>query len=188
MAKINTRSGWDAYTQLMCPDPDARRDNLMLENLRLHHKYECLADPRIFDTMVDEPEYRFYGSRGNPVLLGMQEVQAFYYAQWEARSSLVELDVNHIAFADWGAAAAGVMHQQVPVESLGQRAAGDLEPADWYLVETHLSWFFPSTEIDGEMRLGGEVCHIDGAGATVTPIAPEDVLTMDEAILQFADT
>ena len=115
----------------------------------------------------------------------MDQVQAFYYAQWESRSSLVELDVNQLAFADWGAAAAGVMHQQVPAEALGDRATG---AADWYLVETHLSWFFPYREIEGVMRLEGEICHIDGAGATISPIAPEDVLTMEEAAAEFAGT
>jgi len=187
MTKISTRSGWNAYTRHMRTDPGSERDNAVLENMRLHHKYECLADPRIFDTMVPDPEYRFFGSRGNPVLRGMDEVQAFYYSLWDAQSSLVELDVGHIAFADWGAAAAGVMRQQVPAASLGARSATTAK-ADWYLVETHLSWFFPYREIDGEMRLVGEICHIDGAGATLSPIAPDDVLTMEEAIAEYAGT
>lgn len=157
----------------------------MLHNMRLHHKYECLADPRMFATMVPEPEYRFYGSRGNPVLVGMEEVQAFYYAQWAARSILVELSVNYVAFAGWGAAAAGAMRQQVPADTIGDRVGGD---AEWSLVETHLSWFFPYREIDRVVRLEGEICHIDGVGATISPIAPDDVLTMSEAAAEFAGT
>jgi hypothetical protein len=182
--KIRTISGWDAYTSLM-DDTKSEREQQILHNMRLHHKYECLGDPRIFDTMVPEPEYRFYGSRGNPVLVGMEQVQAFYYAQWESQSSLVELDVSHLAFADWGAAAAGSMRQQVPAAALGDRATSG---AEWYLVETHLSWFFPYRDIDGDVRLEGEVCHIDGAGAKITPISPEHVLTMEEAVAEFAHT
>jgi hypothetical protein len=177
VGKISVRSGWDAYTRLMSGDPSRSREDAMLHNMRLHHRYECLADPRIFATMVPEPEYHFYGSRGNAILHGMDEVQAFYYSAWASRSSLVELDVDYVAFADWGAAAAGCMRQQVPAADGG-----------WSLVETHLSWFFPYREIGGQILLGGEVCHIDAAGATRTPIAPADVLSMDEAAAQFADT
>jgi len=188
MAKVSARQGWDAYTQLMTGDPARRREDAMLHNMRLHHRYECLADPRIFATMVPQPEYRFYGVPGTTELHGMDEVQAFYNGAWAARTSLVELDVDYVAFADWGAAAAGCMRQQVPASEADFFGGKGPDESAWYLVETHLSWFFPYEEIDGEMRLGGEICHIDAAGTTRTLIAPADVLTMDEAIAQFADT
>lgn len=195
MAKISVRSGWDAYTKLMTGEPTHAREDAILHNMRLHHRYECLADRRIFATMVPEPEYRFYGVAGNVQLHGMDEVKAFYEGNWAARSSLVELHVEFVAFGDWGAAAAGFMRQQVPAESAGffppEESDGDDVPpaeAEWYLLETHLSWFFPYEEIDGEVRLGGEVCYVDAGGTTRTPIAPADVLSMDEAVAQFADT
>jgi len=62
------------------------------------------------------------------------------------------------------------------------------DETEWYLVETHLSWFLPYEEIDGEVRLGGETCHIEAAGTTRTLTFPADVLTMDEVIAKFADT
>ena len=171
MAKISVRSGWDAYTRLITGDGDHAREDAILHNMRLHHRYECLADRRIFATMVPEPDYRFYGAGGNIQLHGMAEVQSFYEANWAAQSSLVELHVEFVAFGDWGAAAAGFMRQQVPAESAGffksESAGTDEVPADeagWYLLETHLSWFFPYEDIDGEVRLGGEVFadgHID---------------------------
>jgi hypothetical protein len=191
MAKISVRSGWDAYTKLMTGEAADARNDAILHNMRLHHRYECLADRRIFPTMVPEPEYRFYGAAGNIQLHGMDEVQAFYEGNWAARSSLVELHVEFVAFGDWGAAAAGFMRQQVPAESAGFFPSDDATPvdeADWYLLETHLSWFFPYEEIGGEVRLGGEVCYVDAAGTTRTPVAPADVLSMAEAVEQFADT
>lgn len=195
MAKISVRSGWDACTRLMKNDGDHAREDAILHNMRLHHRYECLADHRILATMVPEPEYRFYGVAGNIQLHGMAEVQAFYEANWAARSSLVELHVEFVAFGDWGAAAAGFMRQQVPAESAGffksdSERADEMraDEAEWYLVETHLSWFFPYEDIDGEVRLGGEVCYVDAGGTTRTPVAPGDVLTLDEAVAQFADT
>ncbi len=182
--KISPIKGWHAYTTHMDAETDPKR-KAMLDNMRHHLKYECLADPEIFNTMVPEPDYRFYASYDNAVIKGMPDVQQFYYNIWDTRSSLVELNITHCAAADWGVACAGEWYQQVPGETLIADGTEVPDPDAWYLSRADLSWFFPFEEIDGKMLLVGEICYIDEAGATLTQLAPEDVLSMEEAQAEF---
>lgn len=187
--KIQPLNGWHAYTALMDAETDPKR-KAMLDNMRHHLKYECLADPEIFNTMVPDPDYRFYASFDNAIIKGMDDVQAFYANIWDTRSSLVELKIQHCAAADWGVACAGEWYQQMPGETLiadGATIGGDApDPDAWYLSHAHLSWFFPFREVDGTMMLGGEICYIDEAGSTLTRLDDKDVLTMDEAKAAWA--
>lgn len=184
--KIDPLKGWHRYTELMNAESDPRA-KAMLDNMRYHLKYECLGDPKIFASMVPDPDYRFYASFGNSVLKGMDEVQGFYNMMWDTRSSLVELKISHCATADWGVACAGEWYQQVPGETLIESGQEVDDPDAWYLSHAHLSWFFPFEEIDGKMLLVGEICYIDEPGATLEKLGPADVLSMDEAKAAWAE-
>tara|TARA_A100001037_G_scaffold306262_1_gene350276 strand:- start:2731 stop:3291 length:561 start_codon:yes stop_codon:yes gene_type:complete len=178
--RIEPIKGWHRYTEFMNAETDPRR-RAMLDNMRHHLKYECLCDPEIFDTMVPSPEYRFYGSFGNAVLKGMDEVKGFYQGDmWASQASLVELHIHRCAPADWGVACDGEWYQQIPGANLAADGA-DVDPERWYLSHAHLSWFFPFEEIDGRMLLVGEICYIDDPGSTIEPLDPGDVLTLEEA-------
>ena len=183
--KIEPIKGWHAYTAFMDAESDPKR-RAMIDNMRHHLKYECLADPEIFNTMVPEPDYRFYASYDNAVIKGMPAVQDFYHNIWDTRSSLVELAIHRCAAADWGVACDGEWFQQMPGETAIANGEDVDDPEAWYLSHAHLSWFFPFEEIDGKMLLGGEICYIDEQGATLEKLAPEDGLTMDEAKAAFA--
>jgi len=183
--KIQPLKGWHAYTDLMNQEQDPRR-KAMLENMRYHLKYECLADEEIFNTMVPDPEYKFYASYDNQVINGMAAVREFYDNIWNSRSSLVELKISHCAAADWGVACAGEWFQQVPGETLVANGQDIPNPDAWYLSQAHLSWFFPFREVDGVMKLVGEICYIDEAGATLHQLDDNDVLTMEEAKASWA--
>jgi hypothetical protein len=178
--KIDPLKGWHAYTALMNKQTDPAH-KAMLDNMRHHLKYECLADPEIFNTMVPDPDYRFYASFDNAVIQGMDPVKEFYANIWDTRSSLVELKIDHCAAADWGVACAGEWFQQMPGETLIADGQDVDDPKAWYLSHASLSWFFPFREIDGQMLLVGEICYIDEAGATLEKLDDADVLTMDEA-------
>jgi hypothetical protein len=178
--KIEPMNGWHAYTTLMNKEQDPKR-KAMLDNMRHHLKYECLADPAIFETMVPDPEYKFYASYDNAVISGMDAVKEFYDNIWDTRSSLVELKISHCAAADWGVACAGEWLQQVPGATLLADGQDIPDPDAWYLSHAHLSWFFPFREVDGKMLLGGEICYIDEPAATLQQLDNKDVLTMEEA-------
>jgi hypothetical protein len=177
--RIEPLKGWHRYTELMNAETDPRRQ-AMLNNMRHHLKYECLGDPEIFNTMVPNPEYRFYASFDNAVLNGMDQIKGFYNDIWNSKTSLVELVINRCAAADWGVACDGEWFQQVPGATLTDRDE-DIDPDAWYLSHAHLSWFFPFEEIGGQMLLGGEICYIDDPGSTVEKLDPADVLTLEEA-------
>jgi hypothetical protein len=178
--KIQPINGWHAYTALMDKETDPKK-KAMMDNMRHHLKYECLADPEIFNTMVPVPDYKFYASYDNLAIKGMEDVQAFYHNLWDTQSSLVELKISHCAVADWGVACAGEWFMQTPGKTLIADGTDVPNPDAWYLSRADLSWFFPMQEIDGKMLLVGEICYIDEAAATLIELDDADVLTMEEA-------
>ena len=182
--RIEPINGWHRYTELMCAETDPKKI-AMLNNMRHHLKYECLGDPEIFNTMVLNPEYRFYSSFDNAVLTGMNQIKDFYNNIWESRSSLVELVIRRCAAADWGVACEGEWFQQVPGTTLVE-TEDDIDPEAWYLSHANLSWFFPFEEVDGKMLLGGEICYIDDPGSTTEKLMPKDILSLDEAKASWA--
>ncbi|MBI1181763.1 MAG: hypothetical protein GC201_14520 [Alphaproteobacteria bacterium] len=184
--KIEPLKGWHRYTEFMNQQKDPR-GRAMLDNVRHHLKYECLGDPEIFNTMVPEPDYRFYAGYGNARLQGMEAVQKFYHDIWNTRSSLVELHIHRCATADWGIACDGEWYQQVPGETLIAQGQQVDDPKAWYLSHAHLSWFFPYEEVDGRMLLVGEICYVDEAGSTLRKLDPADVLSLEEAKEAWAD-
>jgi hypothetical protein len=186
IVKVDISKGWKQYTAWMDQEPDPRR-KAMIHNMRLHHKYECLADPAIFDTMVPKPEYVFYMGADPTVLKGMDEVQSFYYGNWEADSSFVDLEVTRCATNDWGAACDGSFYQQVPGSTLIAQGRDIPDPDAFYLAHTCMSWFFPYEDIDGEVKLGGEICYIDTSDQSLIKLDPKDVLTMEEARNNWVD-
>lgn len=183
--KIDPLKGWHRYTELMNAETDPKR-KAMLNNMRFHLKYECLGDHAIFDSMIPNPDYRFYPAFGVSTIQGMGPVKEFYYNMWDNDQSLVELKIDYCAPADWGVACAGEWLQQVPGKTLIADGNTDVDPDAWYISHAHLSWFFPFEEIDGKMLLVGEICYIDGDGATLTKLDDADVLTMEEAKASWA--
>jgi hypothetical protein len=184
--KVQPLNGWYRYTELMDAESDPRR-KAMLDNMRHHLKYECLCNPEIFQTIVPDPEYRFYASFDNAVLKGMDEVKNFYRNLWDSRSSLVELKIHRCAVADWGVACEGEWYQQTPGATLIADGQEVNDPDAWYLSHAHLSWFFPFREVDGVMLLEGEICYIDDPGSTLEMIDAGDVLTLEEAGAAWAN-
>lgn len=63
----------------------------------------------------------------------------------------------------------------------------DVEADAFYLSHANLSWFFPFHEVDGKMLLGGEICYVDEANATLDKLDPADVLTLEEARASWHD-
>jgi hypothetical protein len=157
--RVDILKGWRQYTEFMDRESDPRA-RAMLHNMRLHHKYECLVDPAIFDTMVPEPEYRFYAANGTTRLEGMKAVQGFYFDNWNHGRGLVDLNIEHCATAEWGVACDGWFDMQTPGAAAGGRSRADAEPEAHYLVRVQMSWFFPYETIDGEEKLWGEIWYI----------------------------
>ena len=184
--KINPNKGWYRYTEFMDSFSDPKHKS-MLNNMRHHLKYECLQDPEIFNTIVPNPEYKFFGSFNNGVLRGMKEVKDFYYNMWNSHSSLIELEIHHCSPADWGVACDGEWYQQVPGKALIEQGDKTVDPDKWYLSHAHLSWFFPFEDINGEMLLGGEICYIDETGSSLDEFDSKDILTLEEARTSWPD-
>ena len=139
--KIDPLKGWHRYTELMNQQEDPRF-RAMLDNMRHHLKYECLGDPEIFNTMVPEPDYRFYPAFGASVLQGMPAIKDFYHNMWDGCQSLVELAIHRCAPGDWGVACDGEWLQQIPGETLIADGNEDVDADAWYISHAHLAWFF----------------------------------------------
>jgi len=178
--KLDLTIGWHKYTEFMNSFSNPKY-KLMLNNMRHHLKYECLQDPEIFNTIIPNPEYKFYGSFNNAALNGMEEIKDFYYNLWNSNSSLVELHIDHCSPGDWGVACDGEWFQQIPGQTLYDQGNKDVNPKSFYLSHAHLSWFFPFKEIDEEMLLVGEICYIDELGSSLEELDKNNILTLEEA-------
>jgi len=179
MSKIEPVKGWHKYTKFMNSFSDKKHKN-MLNNMRHHLKYECLKDPEIFNTLIPDPEYRFYGGFNNAIINGIEDVKAFYYGIWDSDSSLVELDIHHCSVGDWGVACDGEWYQQMPGKVLIEQGNEDMDPNAYYLSHAHLSWFFPFREVNGLMLLEGEICYLDELGSTLNKLEKSDVASLEE--------
>lgn len=184
--QIDPLKGWYRYTELM-DQADNPASRAMLDNMRHHLKYECLGDPEIFNTMVANPEYRFYASFNNAVLKGMAEVRRFYDDIWTSNSSLVELAITRCATADWGVACEGEWQQQIPGATLIAQGTTVDDPNAWYLSHAHLSWFFPFQSIDGQVLLEGEICYIDEPGSSLSKLNSNDVVALEDVRARWPD-
>ena len=178
--KLDLNIGLLKYTEYMnsFTNPDYKS---MLNNMRHHLKYECLQDKEIFNTIVPNPEYKFYGSFDNASLKGMDEIKDFYYTLWDSESSLVELHINHCSPGDWGVACDGEWYQQIPGKLLIEQGNDNIDKDSFYISHANLSWFFPFEKVNGKMLLVGEICYIDEIGSSLTKLDPNHVLALSEA-------
>ncbi|MFI1389121.1 hypothetical protein [Streptomyces griseoaurantiacus] len=159
-------------------DPSHRR---ILANFRRHvllevaGRHEEILTPEM---TVEHPVYRLVEGRANVVLSGTREVLRFYEETSRARANVLWTTGLRPAVADWGFAAEGDFHRQLPGRFLGEEHIGVDDPQATYLVSCRAAFIWP---YDPEGRLEGEHVYEDPGTVTVTRMLPHEVISQPRA-------
>ncbi len=162
---LDLRKGWKAYDDAYQKEENPRRKKI-LGVMKDHIKWEVLGQPdRILESVSPDAVYYFYGLGAPTEMRGFDEIRAFYQGLADSGANVLQLDIEHLAVADWGISAHGVWHQPYPGSVLledGGLVDGDGidDPDSLYLVSQRMGWFFPFTE-DEEPLLLNEIVYFD---------------------------
>jgi hypothetical protein len=187
---LDLRKGWETYDEAWRAEPDPRR-KAILAVMKDHLKWEVLGQPdRILESVSPDAVYRFYGLGQVVEYRGLDEIRDFYQGLADSGANVLQLDIEHLAVADWGLAAHGIWHQVYPgsallgPDGLVQDASVDDADAD-YLVSQRMSWFFPFTA-DEQPLLLGEIVYFEQQPSAVRKLASHEVVVADVSEAVFS--
>lgn len=190
MALLDVRKGWDSYDQAFRDEPIPRR-RAILAVMKEHLKWEVLGQPeRILESVSPDAVYRFYGLGATVEYHGHDEIRGFYEGLAASGANVLQLDIEHLAVADWGLAADGVWHQVYPGSALAgpdglvQDSSVD-DPDASYLVSQRMSWFFPFSDDDAPLLLG-EIVYFDQRPCAVRRLDAGDLVVGEVSEAAFA--
>ena len=180
MAKLDISTTTAAIDRLLEVTENPRHRQI-LENYRRHALLEVSGRwPEILDPemTVEHPVYRITEGGRTMLLDGREQVGEFYGGMTEVAAHLMVLEDEYIAVADWGFASESIFNHQA--SGLFLIASGEEvdDPDGFYLLRHRLSmvWHY-----DDRARMIGEHVYEDATSREITKIAPEDVLTPQEA-------
>ena len=173
MAVLDLKKGWDAYDQA-ARKADNPRHKAILETMKEHYKWEVLGRPdKVLETVAEEGVYKFWGLGSYVELGNFEEIRGFYQSMVDDGTNVLQLDLDHLAVADWGLAAHGTWHQAFPGSKVPVVEVDDPEAS--YLVSARLAWFFPFT--DGAYpKLISELVYFDPMPTAVRKLDPSERL------------
>lgn len=173
---MDVRKGWATYRAAWARETNPRH-RAILEVMMEHIKWEVLGRPeRILESVSPEAVYRFYGLGSTTEMHGKEAIRGFYQGLADSGANVLQLDIEHLAVADWGLSAHGVWHQVYPGSALtgdGGLVRSDAvdDPGARYLVSQRMAWFFPFTADDPPLLLG-EIVYFEQAPFGLRKLAP----------------
>lgn len=177
---LDLRRGWDTYDAAHRAEADPRR-RAILAVMKDHLKWEVLGQPdRILESVSPDAVYRFYGLGQTAEYRGLDEIRAFYQDLADSGANVLQLDIEHLAVANWGLAAHGVWHQVYQGSALlgpdGLVHDSSVDDADaTYLVSQRMSWFFPFTDEEQPLLLG-EIVYFEQQPCAIRKLEPHEVV------------
>jgi hypothetical protein len=128
---------------------------------------------------IDEPLYRV-GDRGRvDVLTGKAAVEDFYRETYESRINVMGARTMNMCVEDFGVTTEAYWTHVVPGEYLCQHDHdADADPSAHYLMNYNIFQMFAYTS---DAKLIGERIYVDSASYTYEKLAPEDVVTPEQA-------
>jgi hypothetical protein len=154
------------------------RHRQILENYRRHGLLEVSGRwPEIFapEMSVEHPVYRLTEGGRTVVLDGREQVQEFYRGMADAGNLVMILEDEKLAVADWGFASESIFNHYTPGRLIGEDVD---DPDAWYLLRYRVAmvWHY-----DDGARMIGEHVYEETVGREILKLAPEDVVTREEA-------
>jgi hypothetical protein len=186
MPVLDLNKGWRAYDDAQ-KATDNSRHKAILETMKDHIKWEVLGHPeKVLETVADGGSYHFYGLGDYIEFPDYESIKGFYQSMVDNGTNVLQLDIDHLAVADWGIAAHGTWHQAFPMADLPDKLPNGFVPDDAdarYLVSSRLAWFFPFTE-DEVPKLISEIVYFDPVPTAIRKLDADEVLyeTLDETV------
>ncbi len=151
----------------------------IIANYRRHAIFEiCGYKERIFDAdmTVEEPQYYLNMDGMSITLNGREEVLAFYSQLQDQESTVMVVEDERLAVADWGFASEAWFNSFMPGTQVPEKWNAD--PDKLYNMRTFLSMNWP---YDEQGRLKGEHVYQHSAITEVKEVSPEEFITLEEA-------
>lgn len=180
MAKIALDRLFDNTDALLARTGDPLHRKILL-NWRRHAclevmgRYQEILAPQM---TVPHPVYRVHDDQGSTIVLdGRDAVEGFYREITEGGASVMVGTDDRLAVNDWGFVVESTFNNFVPGGFLAAKGVAVEDESATYLVQ------YPQVMVWGYTPEGlmiGE--NIYGGARTVTKLAPEDVITVAEAV------
>lgn len=135
---------------------------------------------------VDEPAYRVADHDTVAVLNGREAVENFYRETFEARVNVMGARTMNMCVEDFGVTTEAYWAHVVPGQYLvdhGHLPDADADADAHYLMNYNIFQIFAYTT---DAKLIGERIYADAASYTYEKLAPEDVVTPEQARLALA--
>jgi hypothetical protein len=165
----------------------------ILENYRRHAILEVTGNwQQIFtpEMTVEHPVYRVNGGGMSMTLDGLDQVQAFYQGLSATETTVMVLEDENIAVADWGFASEAIFHTYVTgaaaAASFARGEGGfDADPERFYVNRRRLAMIWP---YDERGRMIGEHVYVHDDDSATVEVPQSDFITFDEACEQLLPT
>lgn len=187
---LDLRKGWEAYDAAWRTESAPRR-KAILAVMKEHLKWEVLGQPdRILESVSPDAVYRFYGLGQTVEYRGLAEIRDFYQELADSGANVLQLDIEHLAVADWGLAAHGIWHQVYPGSALlgpdGLVRDASVDDAEArYLVSQRMSWFFPFSD-DEQPLLLGEIVYFEQQPSDIRKLEAHEVVVAEVSEAVFS--
>jgi limonene-1,2-epoxide hydrolase len=168
------RASWQMIADRLEAETDPRRKAL-LAVVAEHVEAEVRGDvDALMQTLVDDPQYHFYGAQGTDGPKGHDNVIAHYNGLNAAGMNRLEFDVFRVVVDDDHVITEGWFRHAVP-PMIAEMLTGTKPehgygmPPEWYLVEYLCLVVWPATP---EGKLIGEDIYFGTPPRIVRPLAP----------------
>ena len=165
----------------------------ILENYRRHAILEVTGNwQQIFtpDMTVEHPVYYVNGGGMSLTLDGPEQVQGFYQGLERTQTTVMVLEDEVIAVADWGFASEAIFHTYVTgaaaASSFARGEGGfDADPERFYVSRRRLAMIWP---YDERGRMKGEHVYAHDDHSDTVEVPQSDFITFDEACERLLPT
>jgi hypothetical protein len=158
MTLFDPERTWSAVEARLEREPDPRR-RALLTQVRDHMKSEIQGDfDALMATLVDDPQYHFWGLDEDAAPKGREAVATFYRNMLDSGGNRFHFEVERVLVDHDGVVTEGAMRQPmagaiVAASGVAEVEGEPVDPAATYLAEWQLLTVWPAAE-DG--RLVGE--------------------------------
>jgi len=164
----------------LIPQLKSQRHRAILQNYRKHAMLEVSGRfSEIFtpELCTDNPSYRVAMAGNFLELNGKSEIRDFYGSLLDTESTVMMLEGEKIAVADWGFASEAIYHTFMPGRTAVMRGneVGDL---DAIYIESR--WISVVWSYDERCRMIGEHVYLAPKATAIRPCPPDEMLTLEE--------